>query len=91
MIKQPSATFLWKTEVFNFKNSILFLPVNISFFLRVGFVTACHLLYDPRNVNIFNCCIIYIFTISKNSNVVTNLHNLFKTMGNIYDGNALGI
>ena len=89
--KCPAAAFFRKAQIFNLQHLRLLGKINASFKSVVLCILSYHILYDPAKLNIFNCCIIYIFTISKNSNMVTNLHNLFKTMGNIYDGNALGI
>ena len=47
-----------------------------------------HILYDPAELNVLYISICNVFSITKNGNVIANLHNFFQTMGNIYDGNS---
>ena len=64
------------------------MPVYCSASLRIILCTSGHLMYNPRHINILNFSICNIFTITKNGNVITDLHDFFQTMGNIYDGNS---
>ena len=88
VVQSPATAFFRKTHVLDLQHLRLFGKVDASLETVILGVLSNHVFYDPAELNVFYISVCNVFSITENSDVVTDLHNFLETMGNIYDGNS---
>ena len=90
IIQQPSAACLREVQVLDFQNLFRVIQIHRPLEAMILGILADHVFHNPAEFDVLHVRVSHIFPVPQDGHVITDLHDLLKPVGNVYNGQPLG-